>query len=270
LVAEAEENNLDHKVFNERWGRWYSCSLCEQEYHGVVGCALGWACWKTYLGRPETDWPRQLAMTVLGNSLYGAKQYEDALSVLEARLSTMTRLGAPLENRLSVQSNIANTYRRLGRDEETIGVLRDVYSGYSRHLGEENGHALMAATNYAITLVEMQHFKEAKPLMRKTIPVVRRVFGENHEVTLRMRWTYAKALYASPGATLDDMREAVATLAETERISRRVLGGTHPNVRLMVEFLRTARAKLRARQEAASRDVSGIRKAVEAMTMGDA
>ena len=40
----------------------------------------------------------------------------------------------------------------------------------------------------------------------------------------------------------------MATLAETERISRRVLGGTHPNVRLMVEFLRTARAKLRARE----------------------
>ena len=224
----------------------------------------------TYVGRPETDLARQAAMSALGNGLYAAGQNKDALSVLEARLSTMTRLGAPLENRLSVQSNIANTYRRLGRDEETIGVLRDVYSGYSRHLGEENGHALMAATNYAITLVEMQHFKEAKPLMRKTIPVVRRVFGENHEVTLRMRWTYAKALYASPGATLDDMREAVATLAETERISRRVLGGTHPNVRLMVEFLRTARAKLRARQEAAPRDVSGIRKAVEAMTMGDA
>ena len=28
-------------------------SLCEQEYHGVVRCALGWACWKTYLGRSE-------------------------------------------------------------------------------------------------------------------------------------------------------------------------------------------------------------------------
>ena len=28
--------------------------MCEQEYHGVVACALGWACWKTYVGRPET------------------------------------------------------------------------------------------------------------------------------------------------------------------------------------------------------------------------
>ena len=35
--------------------RWYSCGLCEQDYHGVVRCALGWACWKTYVGRPEGD-----------------------------------------------------------------------------------------------------------------------------------------------------------------------------------------------------------------------
>ena len=58
LVAEAEENNLGDKVLNERWERWHTCSLCEQDYHGVVRCALGWACWKTYVGRPETDWAR--------------------------------------------------------------------------------------------------------------------------------------------------------------------------------------------------------------------
>jgi hypothetical protein len=58
LVAEAEENNLSEKVLIERFARWHTCSLCEQEYHGVVCCALGWASWKTYVGRPETDWVR--------------------------------------------------------------------------------------------------------------------------------------------------------------------------------------------------------------------
>ena len=33
--------------------RWTTCGLCEQRYHGVVACALGWACWKTYVGRPR-------------------------------------------------------------------------------------------------------------------------------------------------------------------------------------------------------------------------
>ena len=66
LVAEAEENNLSLKVLNERWARWSSCSLCEQQYQGVVKCALGWACWKAYLGRPEEDGLRRAAMTQLG------------------------------------------------------------------------------------------------------------------------------------------------------------------------------------------------------------
>ena len=66
LCAEAEENNLDDKVRNERWKRWRKCSLCEQDYHGVVACALGWACWKTYVGRPETDQARLMAMGSLG------------------------------------------------------------------------------------------------------------------------------------------------------------------------------------------------------------
>ena len=39
LVAEVEENNLGVKVLNERWARWYTCSLCEQGYHGVVARA---------------------------------------------------------------------------------------------------------------------------------------------------------------------------------------------------------------------------------------
>ena len=43
-----------------------------------------------------------------------------------------------------------------------------------------------------------------------------------------MGWVYARALYHDSTATLDDLREAVATLEESERIARRVLGGAHP------------------------------------------
>ena len=47
LVAEAEENNLDDDDWTARWRRWDTCSLCEQDYHGIGFCALGWAGWKT-------------------------------------------------------------------------------------------------------------------------------------------------------------------------------------------------------------------------------
>ena len=58
--------------------------------------------------------------------------------------------------------------------------------------------------------------------------MARRVIGASHELTLRMGWTYALALYKDDGATLADLREAVSTLEDTERIARRVLGGAHP------------------------------------------
>ena len=55
LYAEAVENKLGGKALEERFGRWHTCSLCGQGYHGVVMHALGWACWKMYLGRPEDE-----------------------------------------------------------------------------------------------------------------------------------------------------------------------------------------------------------------------
>jgi hypothetical protein len=84
--------------------------------------------------------------------------------------------------------------------------------------------------------------------LRKMIPIARRVLGEGSELTLRMRWDYANALYKADGATLDDLREAVTTLEETARIARRVFGGAHPIIVPMETSLRNARAALRARK----------------------
>ena len=56
------------------------------------------------------------------------------------------------------------------------------------------------------------------------------------------------ALIGDDGATLDDFREAVTTLEETERTARRVLGGAHPVTAGIERHLRVARATLRARE----------------------
>ena len=84
------------------------------------------------------------------------------------------------------------------------------------------------ANNYALSLRQLRRFEEAKALLRKQIRVARRVLGQSNEITLKIRWNYALALYEDPGATLDDLNEAVTTLEDTARITRRVLGGAHP------------------------------------------
>ena len=80
--------------------------------------------------------------------------------------------------------------------------------------------------------------------MRKTLPVARRVLGEGHRLTLRMRWNYAEALYMDPDATLDDLHEAVTTLEEIERTARRVLGGAHPTTMGIERELKKSRTAL--------------------------
>ena len=69
-------------------------------------------------------------------------------------------------------------------------------------------------------------------------------------------------LYRDTGASLDDLREAVTTLEETEPLARRVLGGVHPFAAGIEKYLRESRAALRARE---SGDVESIRELVAAM-----
>ena len=248
LFAEAEENKLDVDVLSERWKRWHTCSLCEQQHHGVVRCALGWACWKTYVGRPETNKARGLAMGVLANGLCDADHFEDALSVYEAELSMRRRLGSSEYNILVLQGNLSNLYARIGRLEHALLIRRDVYAGFLKLFGEEHYDTLTITSNFANLLVDLDHYEEAKVLLRKKIPVARRVFGDSIDVTLKLRRAYAMALRMDPRATLDDVREAVAMLEDLERVVRRVFGGAHPFVAAFEESLQNAREALRARE----------------------
>ena len=111
--------------------------------------------------------------------------------------------------------------------------------------GEENEDTLSAANNYASSLKSLGRFEEAKSLFLKAMPMARRVLGEGSELTLKMRWGYARALYEDDAATLDDLREAVTTLDDAGRTARRVLGGRHPLTEEIESGLRHTRPVLR-------------------------
>ena len=187
-------------------------------------------------------------MTARGNGLGEAGHHEEALSVKEAELAMERRVGADEDDLLLTQGNLANSYAKLGRDE-ALGMRQEVYSGYLELKGEEDDGTLWAALNYALNLKELHRFEEAKALLRKTIPVARRVLGESDQDTLRLRCIYAEALYADANATLDDLREAMDTFEDADRIARRVFGGANPLVLYIERDLRAARAALRAREE---------------------
>ena len=114
--------------------------------------------------------------------------------------------------------------------------------------GPRRARFVREAGNYASLLNQLKRYEEAKSLLRRQIAVARRVLDESHELTLKVRWYYAEALYEDDGATVDDLREAVTTLEDTERIARRVFGGAHPTVLHMEVSLQNARAVLRAHE----------------------
>ena len=67
-----------------------------------------------------------------------------------------------------------------------------------------------------------------------------------------MRSCYASALYLDDSSTLDDLHEAVTTLEDAMRASRRALG-RRPSTEIIEHNLQAARAVLDARSRARSR-----------------
>jgi len=172
--------------------------------------------------------------------------------VKEAELSTLRRLGGSEDNILITQGNLANSYQGLGRHlEKTLRTRQEVYSGRLRLDGEEHRETLKTAINYAISLSTIQRYEEAMALLRKPIRIARRVLGDNDEITITMKMTYAEALYKDTSATLDNLLESVKTLEETGQTARRVLGSSHPTAEFIAGYLQNARAALRAREASA-------------------
>ena len=96
--------------------------------------------------------------------------------------------------------------------------------------------------------MKLERFEEGKTLLRRMLPVARRVLGESNGLTLKLQSIYAASLYRDPGATLDEIRESVTTLEDAGRTARRVLGGAHPLTSQIELDLQRSRAVLRARE----------------------
>ena len=159
----------------------------------------------------------------------------------------LRRIGGSENDILATQNNIANTYQSLGQSEQALQLKQDIYSGMLKLKGEESRNTILAANNYANGLLTLERYAEAKSLLRKTIPLARRVLGESDALNFRMRKICATALYKDPAATHDDLREATTTLEDLAPTTRRVLGGAHPLVLLIELNLRASQDALYAR-----------------------
>ena len=102
---------------------------------------------------------------------------------------------------------------------------------------------LRAANNYAMSLIDIKRFEEAKRLLRKMTPVARRVLGAENKITLSMREDLSRAILDGDSSA-NEKRQALRTLEEVAGVMRRVLGPAHPETLHAQEELGIYRQKL--------------------------
>ena len=218
-------DDLDLDVRQARWDRWSVCNLCGQRYHGVVQCALGWACWKTYCcGRSETHYFG--ALTSLGNGLNGAHRHEEHLVVGEAQLANATRIpGASEEAILNMKDNLANCYRSLGRLDEALAIRRELYAR-SVALSLPPAFLYLRVLNLSSSLQHARRHAEAKSFLREQVPKARRALGEVHELYLKLCLNYGQAICFE--GSREDVVESTTLLEQLSSTTRRIYGPAHP------------------------------------------
>ena len=117
-----------------------------------------------------------------------------------------------------------------------------VYSSGSRRPGRPS--RVFRLAYFDARPIELGRFAEAKAFLPDVIAFSVSRHGANHIETLKLRWRLATSLYKCEGASISDCEEAVATLEDVIRISRRVCGTNHPTFSKAPTALESAREAL--------------------------
>ena len=249
LVEEAEANNLKEK-FNERWMRWLACSLCEQQYHGFVACALGFACWKTYVGRSDEEFlPLQsAAMSALGFGLQSCGRPADAIVAYEAVASGE---GSSDYARVDTLNNIAVCLGETGKHEEALSLRRRIYAIYKADRSRVPATTYFSAADNLVNSLQVSGlFNESKTLLHDIVPEARRTLGPEAPLTLSLRRRCVSGLIHQSVIgperiiPIDNLREAIALYEDIVPIYQRVFGSAHPETKKVHRSLVRARENL--------------------------
>jgi hypothetical protein len=251
LVTEALENNLDDKTLVERFGRWNTCSLCEQEYHGPVLCALGWACWRTYLDDDFGVTCESMAIDMLAKSLIKNKRWEEALRAYKYKLpilrTAVSRDSSFQVSVLGAMRAIRLCLEHLGRADEALLTAREIYREASQFYGSSSIKTLDEALRLSNALMRQQYHREAKQILSAAVTKAENVFdsGKHSTTVLNLKNSYAAALYSFHFYGHDDyrgdLRKALVIMEELVETFSLVYGPNHNRTMSVVSNLRAAR-----------------------------
>jgi len=222
-----EEGEAHHaEDMPARWRKWSACTLCDSSYHGRVSSALGWACWKAYLRRPNDDPAKRAALTTLGSALIDGDRCPEALIAFQTQLQHALADESE-EDIVAAKQNVAMCYSRLGRDKDAIILNRELYAKQRKAHGPDHVDALVAALALANSFRALSLFSDARALLREVVPAAMATLGGDHGVTLELNANFVRAMSLDLNATPDQLKAAVALGDSTYQAARRVYGESH-------------------------------------------
>ena len=218
-----------------RMGRWQTCRLCWQRYHGVVACALGWRCWQTYAMLHPGDIRRFMAMGILGSALIEGKRSKEALSLFQTsladcRLYFKSYPPTVLHNRQS----IARCYNKLGQHNKALKIQRDLFEKQLELSGSSGAGAFISAACLAYTLVALGKYAEARGLACDWISKAPKAPWYD-ELAIELQLSFANATWKDPELWTEIRFNATKCMDLAYKQSRRVLGPLHPQTRRVRE-----------------------------------
>ena len=225
-----------------QWARWHTCPLCEQSYHGVVSCALGWACWRAYHTRVAVV--DELFLTTncnayreLAAGLGEAQRHAEALDVHETHFQVFQRLRPDdALGLLALKSNTAGALESAHRFDDAIFIFRGLMDYADRQMTPESEFPLVTAVNFGRALMRCaatqpgkRHlFSEARSLLRSRMPLAERITGLESRLTLQMVDVYANATILDIDCPIETILQVKALMERMLPTMRRVLGASHP------------------------------------------
>ena len=164
---------------------------------------------------------------------------DEALVTYQAAVAVYKRFhpgSLSLKPILVCQNNIAGCLSSFGRHAQAVAIFREVYEKRLATFGDSDPDTITSMLNLSVTLVRWAEreekpdwFAEAKSLTRGQIPVAQQALGPTHEITLRIRATYADAIRCDmENCSREEMMEAASVLTDVSRTASRVLGAEHP------------------------------------------
>ena len=255
-----EVDDSDDERYDESWNKWNKCGMCKQHYHGMAINALGWACWKSYVGLPEADDKRCAALRALSHCIaVDDRDGASAICIHQANIDSVRRFMPDEEGLLlHATTNLALAYKSVGRDSEALALQREVYA-QSKELGDEDDVFFSTVTDLALSLMEADLWGEAKTLLREHLTAASDSLGADHLETLYAHLYYAESLLYDDGGAETTYEQDRADYLESERIAadvlrraERIYGSGHPVTVEAQDILKEAREDIAANERKTS------------------